>query len=76
MRSHILAAIAAGSLLLSTTAVAAAGPSAPVLARDGAEVERGEGIVGTLALVGLIAVLVVVAVVVLLDDDGDEPTSP
>lgn len=75
MRSPIIAAIVAGSLLISTTAASAQQPNLPT-ARSGAEVDEGEGIVGSFAIIGLIAVLAIVAVVVLLDDDDDEPTSP
>jgi hypothetical protein len=74
MRSTFVAAIAAGSLLISTTAASAQQP-APVPARGGAEVEDAEGIVGTFMIVGLIAVLAAVGIFVLLDDD-DEPSSP
>ncbi len=75
MRSPIISAIVAGSLLISTTAPSATQPSLPA-DRSGADVEDADGIVGSFAIIGIIAVLAIVAVVVLLDDDEDEPTSP
>lgn len=74
MRSPFITALVAGSLLISTSAAAAQQP-APLPARSGAEVEDADGIVGSLAIIGLVVVLLVIGVFVLLDDD-DEPTSP
>jgi len=76
MRSSIISAVVAGSLLISTTA---AGARAPELApaRSGAAVEEADEIVGSFMIIGLIAVVLLVGGLVLLDDDDDdEPTSP
>lgn len=76
MRSTLISAIAAGGLLVSTTA-AAARPSVPVAPRSGADVENSEELAGGLMLIGLIAVIAVIGIFVLLDDDDEEePASP
>jgi hypothetical protein len=75
MRSSLISAIVAGSLLLSTTAASAQQPG-PIPARSGSEVEDADQIVGTFMIIGLVAVLAVVGFFVVLDDDDDEPTSP
>jgi hypothetical protein len=75
MRSTLISAIAAGSLLVSTTAAAARQADSPAT-RGAAEVEDGDQLAGGLMLIGLIAVVAVIAIFVLLDDDDDEPTSP
>ena len=75
MRSPFLSAIVSGSLLVSATAAGAQQPG-PIPARSGSEVENAEGIVGSLALIGLIAVVAAIGLFVLLDDDDDEPSSP
>jgi hypothetical protein len=74
MRSALISAVAAGSLLISTTATAASQAN-PVAARSSAQVEDGEELAGGLMLIGIIAVVAVIAVFVLLDDE-DEPESP
>jgi len=75
MRSALISAVAAGSLMVSTTA-AAARPSVPVAPRSGADVERSDELAGSLMIIGLIALVAVIGIFVLLDDDDDEPESP
>lgn len=76
MRSMLISTIAAGSLLLSTTA-AAAQQSLPAAPRTGADVEDADQLAGGFMLIGIIAVIAVIGIFVLLDDDDDdEPTSP
>jgi len=75
MRSPVISAIVAGSLLMSTTA-ASAQQSDPIPVRSGSEVEDADQIAGTFMIIGLLAVLAVVGIFVLLDDDDEEPASP
>ena len=64
MRSALISAIAAGSLLVSTTA-AAATQADSVAVRSAAEVEEGDQLAGGLMIIGLIAVVAVIAIFVL-----------
>lgn len=77
MRSKLISAIAAGSLLVSTTAAGAQQPG-PIPARSGAEVGQSEEAIGIMAILLFAALVLVVGVIVLIDDgDGDgRPTSP
>lgn len=77
MRSPIISAIVAGSLLISSTAAIAQQPG-PIPARDAAEVDNPDQLLGSaLAIVGLVVVLAIIAIFVIFDDDDDDvPTSP
>ena len=77
MRSSYISAIVAGSLLISSTAVSAQ-QAAPIPARDGAEVDNPDELIGgALMIVGLVVVLGLIAIFVLFDDDDEDvPTSP
>lgn len=76
MRSPFISAIAAGSLLVS--AAAAGAQPGPVPARNAAEVENPDELVGgMLMIVGLVVVLGLIAIFVIFDDDDEDvPTSP
>jgi hypothetical protein len=76
MRSTFISAIAAGGLLLSTTAAGAQQPG-PIPARTGAEVGQSEEAIGIMAILLFAALVLAVGVIVLIDDgDSDRPTSP
>lgn len=77
MRSQFISAIAAGSLLVSASVVGAQQPG-PIPARNAAEVENPDELVGgMLMIVGLVVVLGLIAIFVIFDDDDEDvPTSP
>lgn len=77
MRSPFISAIAAGSLLVSAAAAGAQQPG-PIPARNAAEVENPDELVGgMLMIVGLVVVLGLIAIFVIFDDDDEDvPTSP
>lgn len=76
MRSTLISAIAAGSLLVSATAASARQPGA-IPARTGAEVGQAEEAIGIKAILLFAALVLVVGVIILIDDnDNDRPTSP
>jgi hypothetical protein len=74
MRSSLISALVAGSLLVSSTASAARPPEA-FAARTGTEIGESEEIAGTFMIVGIIVVLLIIGGFIIFDDD-DEPDSP
>jgi hypothetical protein len=76
MRSFLTTAIAAASLLASSTAMAAAQPG-QIAARTGADLGESEEIAGTFMIIGLVVVLAIIAAFVIFDDDDEDlPASP
>ena len=81
MRSSLIAALAAASLVVApTVSIAATASDASALSlqgqvRVGAETGDANRLEGSMLIIGLVAVAVIIALILLLDDD-DDPESP